>query len=138
MNVLRLRESIKQHEGRKLYPYRCPTGWYTIGYGRNLDINGISADEAELMLDNDLERAKLGAQQAVPGWFDLDDVRQEVLVEMAYQMGAGNLAKFRKMIASLYAQDWNAAADHALDSEWAQQTPTRAQTLAKRLRTGEY
>jgi GH24 family phage-related lysozyme (muramidase) len=53
------RSMIKQHEGLRLSPYRCTADKLTIGYGRNLESNGISAATANQMLDEDLERQKL-------------------------------------------------------------------------------
>ena len=41
-------------------------------------------------------------------------VRQEALIEMCFNMGSGNLDKFKMMIASLAQEDWEAAADESL------------------------
>jgi lysozyme len=46
---------IKTHEGLRLNVYQCTAGKNTIGYGRNLDDNGISKDEADFMLRNDVK-----------------------------------------------------------------------------------
>ncbi len=40
---------IKRHEGLSLKPYMDSRGFLTIGYGRNLDANGISKSEAEYL-----------------------------------------------------------------------------------------
>ena len=49
-------ESLKQHEGIALKPYKCTAGKITLGCGRNLDDNGISHEEAMFMLQNDIEK----------------------------------------------------------------------------------
>lgn len=53
-------------------------------------------------------------------------------------MGLGNLAKFKMMIASLAEEDWEAVADEALSSRWADQVGKRADRIAERIRSGEY
>ena len=47
MSLMITVEQIKKHEGYKQYPYYCTGGKLTIGYGRNLDENGINEEEAE-------------------------------------------------------------------------------------------
>ena len=67
-----------------------------------------------------------------------DDVRQDVIVQMAFQMGVSGVLAFRRAAAALQARDWEGAASAILDSAWARrQTPHRARRLAEQLRTGE-
>jgi lysozyme len=69
-------------------------------------------------------------------WPKLNDTRQRVLCEMAFQMGFGGLSLFRKMLAAIEAEDFSTAADEMLSSLWARQTPGRAEQLARMMRTG--
>tara|TARA_R110000764_G_scaffold133065_1_gene220988 strand:- start:66 stop:506 length:441 start_codon:yes stop_codon:yes gene_type:complete len=137
-------DSIKIGEGFSATAYRCPTGRLTIGYGRCVDPDepgtGITESEAEMLLANDLERFEVAAQRVVgeETWSLLDQVRREALIEMAFNMGAGNLAKFRRMLSSLSAEDYSAAADEALSSRWADQVGKRADRIADRIRSGVY
>ncbi len=55
--MTKLIEQLKRHEGVKLKPYFCTQGKCTIGVGRNLEDVGISEEEAEMLLINDIERA---------------------------------------------------------------------------------
>jgi Phage-related lysozyme (muraminidase) len=41
-------EMIRRHEGFSPLPYQCPSGAWTIGWGRNLTSIGLSAKEQEL------------------------------------------------------------------------------------------
>ena len=50
-----LKEMLIKNEGMELKVYRCTSGKLTCGVGRNLSDNGISLDEAELMLKNDMD-----------------------------------------------------------------------------------
>ena len=93
-----------------------------------------------MLLANDLERFEVAAQRVVGDdtWSLLNQVRRETLIEMAFNMGAGNLAKFRRMLAALRAEDYAGAADEALSSRWAEQVGQRAERIADRIRTGAY
>ena len=56
---------------------------------------------------------------------------------MGFQLGIGGLLGFRKMWAALERSDYAQAAEEALDSRWAEQTPNRAQEVAEWIRTAE-
>ena len=135
-------DSIKLGEGFSATAYRCPTGRLTIGFGRCVDPDelgtGITEAEAEMLLANDLERFEVAAQRVVgeATWSLLNQTRREALIEMAFNMGAGNLAKFRRMLAALGEEDYAGAADEALSSRWAEQVGQRAERIADRIRTG--
>lgn len=136
MDIERCSAMIERHEGRRLHPYLCPAGKMTIGVGRNLIDTGISHEEAEMLLRNDIRR--IYAEMLRQEWFcRLDDVRQEALVDMAFNLGIAGVFGFRRMIASLTAGDYAAAAGHALDSAWARQVGSRARELAEMIAKGE-
>lgn len=127
------RYMIKEHEGKRLMPYSCSEGKMTIGYGRNLTDVGISESEAETLFENDLDRAYGIASQYV--YFDeLDPARQAALMDMAFQLGVAGLAGFKKMHRALAEGNFELAAAEALDSLWANQTPSRAEKIAGILR----
>ena len=135
----RLRAQLIRHEGRKLKPYPDPLHpeLITIGVGRNLTANGISADECDLMLENDVA-ARYEALNAYPWFTALDEVRQAALVDMAF-MGVAKLLGFRRMIAALTLGNWEQAALEMHDSNWAKQVqPERVQHLQAQMRTGQW
>jgi len=132
-----LYEMIRRHEGLRLFPYQCTEGEWTIGYGRNLEDKGISRDEANLLLENDISECELDLNRM----FAFNEVvrlssRRNALIDMRFQLGAGGFRAFTKMIEAIRQRDWDTAADEALNSLWAQQTPERAQEIAKMLREG--
>ena len=136
-------DSIKRHEGYSGTAYRCPTGRLTIGWGRCVDADvagtGITEDEAEMLLENDLKRFSAVAR-AVAGkeiWALLNQTRREALIEMAYNIGP-SLSRFRMMLAALGREDYEEAASEALSSRWAEQVGQRADRIAERIRTGVY
>lgn len=98
MNYELLEKSIKKSENISLKPYLCPKGHLTIGWGRNIQLNGISKSEADLLLRNDILNIKLELEDKLPIFKKLDDIRQNVLIEMAYNMGVPKLLGFKNTI----------------------------------------
>lgn len=127
---------IKEHEGLRLNPYECTAGKLSIGYGRNLDDNGISEVEANALLDNDLDSVCLRLESQ-DFWSSLCCARQAVLMDMCFNLGWPRLSGFRKMLAALRVADFEAASREMLSSKWARQVGKRAEKLAKIMRTGE-
>jgi lysozyme len=131
-----LQHSVMQHEGLRLKPYTDTTGHLTIGYGRNLDGVGISKSEAASMLATDLMRAEDDCRKAFPWFSALDGLRQAVLVEMSFNLGITKLTAFHNTLRAIQEGRYQSASDHMLKSRWAQQVGQRAETLARRMRTG--
>ena len=108
-----------------------------MGYGRNIDEAGgigISEDEADYLLRNDIDRTITECQQWA--WFDdLDPARQSIMVQLCFQLGRPRLSQFKRMLAALSQQppDLIAAANELLDSRFAQQVPARAARLAEKM-----
>jgi lysozyme len=139
------RESIRTHEGFRGLAYddatglaiNAPQGHLTIGWGRNLQSRGISEDEAEFMLDNDIEIAERDAIDLIgPQWESLSINRQAVVIEMSFQLGRKRLGGFQKMLHAMRQGETEAAVREMLDSQWHKQVPNRARTLAERYRNG--
>lgn len=121
---------LRRDEGLRLKPYRCTAGKLTIGYGRNLDDIGITRDEAEQLLRDDVWRVLVELDRDMPWWRDLSTDRQRALANMALNLGLPRLKEFRKMLAALQRGDWEEAARQALDSRWANQVGQRARRIA--------
>ena len=125
-------QMISRHEGLRLDLYKCPADKWTIGYGRNLEDNGIREDEALLMLNNDIDQVLHECQRAFD-WFDrLDNPRQDVVLDMVFNLGLTRFRGFKKMIRALSDGDYITAAEEMMDSRWAKQVKTRAITLSIR------
>jgi len=134
----RLRRMLIVHEGLRLKPYRCPAGYLTIGVGRNLEARGISREEAMVLLENDIAEAEAAARGFFPAFDRLEEPRQAVLVDMAFNLGAVRLGGFRRFRAALERGDFEQAAREMLDSKWAEQVGPRARRLAEMMRRGTW
>lgn len=128
---------LRLHEGERLKPYRCPAGKLTIGVGRNLDDRGITAEESAFLLASDIAREERELIRALPWVAGLDEVRQRVLLDMAFNLGLSGLLKFKQTLATIQAGDYQRGATMMLDSKWAQQVGTRAERLARMMVTGK-
>ena len=134
VNRATLKLLLVKHEGLSLKPYRCPAGKLTIGVGRNLDDRGISEDEAAMLLDNDIRFVSKELSRVLPGFTSLDETRQNVLMDMCFNLGTAGLLKFKAMLAAVGARDFDRAAAEMLNSAWARQVGERARTLAVMLK----
>ena len=132
---------IKEHEGLCLYAYNDSLGYITVGYGRCLDRRkgkGITQAEAQFLLENDINECRGHLAHFI--WFtDLDTIRQDVLVELCFNIGLTGVLEFKNMLSLLAQHNYKGAAADLLDSLWCKQVgPTRSQDMAHRLATGSY
>lgn len=126
---------LKEHEGFRSKPYKDSTGHLTIGYGRNLEDVGISEEEAEYLLHNDIEKA----EESLNYIFDtskLSENRYMAFLDMMFNLGSRKFLTFRKMIAAVRRGDFIKASEEMLDSKWAKQVGKRATELSEMVRRG--
>ena len=133
MNLLK---RLKIDEGERLKPYMDSVGKMSIGVGRNLTDRGIRRDEMELMFANDVKEAKAELLKSYYWAGFLDEPRQEVLINMSFNMGLPTLSKFTRTLQAIKNGRYSDAADEMLDSKWARQVGKRAERLSKQMRTG--
>ena len=138
---MNLKEQLLREEGSESCAYQDTLGFWTIGVGRLIDPKkggGLSQDEIEYLLDNDIKAKTREVLTALPWASRLSEPRQAVLIGMAFQMGLRGLLQFKRTLGSIEDGHYSEAAAGMLDSTWAKQTPARAQRLAKQMETGEW
>ena len=67
---------------------------------------------------------------------ELDEARQMVCINMAFNLGMPRLNRFKKMWAAIHKGDYGTAALEMLDSKWADQVKGRALRLSNIMKTG--
>ena len=135
MDKQRLFTQLRVHEGVEHKPYKCTAGYLTIGVGRNIEERGLSDDEINLLLDNDIAIAEREVKKAFP-WFDgLSEIRQRVVIDMIFNLGMPRFKQFQNTIAAIEAGNWDEAASQMLDSKWARQVGARATRLSQMMAT---
>ena len=148
-----LLNQIKRHEGYKQHSYRCTAGHLTIGYGYNLDANplklssldiayalknGMPEHEADRLLTLMVGRCIDQLDTALPWIANIGGARQDVLINMAYNMGIAGLLKFKKTLELVQSGVYAQAAVEMLKSKWAEQVGHRAVELSEQMRSGTY
>lgn len=161
MNLQRLYKTLAKHEGAEKKPYKCTSGYWTVGIGRNLSAVRLSTQELvtlfdthdiedaffKLLLKNDVKKAIVGAISIFGRDFNhYSDRRQEAIINLVFNMGVNTLKGFRRMIHNIKVGEWEAAAEELLytdpraeqkvPSAYARQVGKRANAVAAMLRKG--
>lgn len=131
-----LAAQLRVDEGVEATPYVDTVGKITIGVGRNLTDRGLSGDEIDYLLHNDIDLVLEEMARAFPWALRLDMVRQQVLANMLFNLGVTRLRGFRHTLTCMQLGDYEAAAKGMLASLWAEQVGGRAVRLASEMRTG--
>jgi lysozyme len=162
---------LKRHEGFRAKPYRDTVGKLTIGYGRNVDDvplsaqelnllaaqsqaqvlqNGISEAQATCLLILEVQRLHQELGRRLPWFALLDEVRQAVLINMAFNLGVPGLLKFKNTLAliqqGLSTGDFRPGARAMMTGNaWHLQVGDgiggrfdRAEELAQQMETGQW
>ena len=138
MNMDRLLASVKKHEGYRNKVYLDTLGKRTVGVG-HLCVEEFWEDDKEYeekflmdILEADLQNAIKGAKDLMSenGCMDMDEVAEEIIIEMIFQLGKTGVSKFKNMWKALSSLEYSTAASEMLDSRWAKQTPNRAQSMS--------
>ena len=125
----KLKQMLVDDEGYRQFPYKDTVGKLTIGVGRNLEDRGISQDEAMYMLNEDIKYFEKFLKENLAFYNKLTENRQNVLVNMCFNLGTQGFMKFKKMLQHLNYGRYEQAADEMLDSKWVMQVPNRAKRL---------
>ena len=146
MNLARLEIDVMTDEGFRSTPYQDHLGFWTIGYGtrhildREVDerTGEIASTVARQILRSDLYKSILDATELFPRIREMNHFRQEVLANMAYNLGFRGLAGFRRMRAAGDLLSYDRMADEMVDSRWHSQVASRAIRLEMIMRSGQY
>lgn len=134
-------QRLIEHEGCIYHAYPDSLGYLTIGYGHCVDERkgcGISDKVARILLDDDIAKWTAYARGAFE-WFDaLDEVRQDVIVMLCFNMG-NNVKTFKLMLDAIKWKNWDEAAFQLANSDWGRQVGiTRKRELCNALKTGRW
>ena len=152
-SIARLLNELKKDEGWSPVPYTDSLGYGTVGYGTllpltedeiqqlvSLRVNGspeslfpLHPVEGEFLLVNRLDENVSDLLRAKPEIQNYPKEVQEVLYNMAYNLGAPKLLQFRKMFAALDRGDYQAAAKEMQNSRWYRQVGNRARRLVNKM-----
>ena len=134
-----MKAELRRDEGFVGHAYEDTEGFLTIGIGRLIDKRrggGITEDEALYLLDRDIERFEQELDAKLSWWRTLDDVRQRVILNMAFNLGVEGLLKFKNTLAAVKEGRWDDAARGMENSRWHNQVGQRAFRLERMMRYG--
>jgi lysozyme len=152
MNLNRLEQHIIANEGIVVnpnglhVPYLDSLDVPTIGHGCTrifdekvtMQTEPITDEQAKILLRVEVYTALKDASVFIEDFFKIGGVRQEALVEMAYQLGGPKQRGFERAQAAGNSRQWSIMADEMVDSKWFRQTPRRCQILADMVRTNKH
>ena len=144
MNMEKLREELEADEGVKYEIYNDHLGYATFGIGHLiLDSDpeqgssvGTPVSESRVAeaFESDIVQVLSDCETLYPDFESLPEDAQRIIANMMFNMGRPRLSKFKGMKRGVDAQDWNAAADEMVDSNWYKQVTNRADRLVNRMR----
>lgn len=139
---------LERHEGLRLEAYICPAGKLTVGFGHNCESwpvagvekvgDAISRTRADQLLVEDVAFLAEELDDKLPWWRKMDEPRQGVLLNMAFNMGVPKLMGFKRALSAMKIGDYNRAGSEMLDSQWARQVRGRAAELARQMVLGDW
>ena len=117
-----VKERIKEHEGFRDTVYLDSLGKRTVGYGHLCvedhweDGKKYDKEYLDEIFDKDFQNAADQCEDLCNDYeLELPETITDVLIEMIFQLGIGNVMKFKKMIAALQEQDFETASLEMLD-----------------------
>lgn len=128
-NLPPITKFIADGEGFEPKPYKCPAGYLTIAYGRNLETvglrqndlihfqkkyglqdedavwaflnSGIDEEDADVLLANDIGQTKVDIKKVIPYFSQLPSFIQYVLIDLVFNVGISGMKKFKKMLSAI-------------------------------------
>jgi lysozyme len=123
-------------DGKPITKGSVVKGYPTIGYGWNVASDPISETDAADRLKRRAIRAQQDACALIPNWLLLNDVRQNVVSNMAYNLGKARISSFKKFLAAVNEGRYDDATAEMVNSKWYGQVGARAVRLSHEMLTG--
>ena len=133
---MRIEELLIKHEEKRHKPYddatgkECKTGdiiegKITIGIGRNIQEVGLSDDEIEYLLQNDIKRVEQELKDIFPDFDEFPENVKIVLIDMDFNLGKSRFLTFKKMIQAVKERNWEKMVEEMKNSKWCKQVKSR-------------
>jgi len=137
LNYLSLKLRIKNNEGFSKLPYKDQLGNYTIGYGHMIKKNEIFFFKKKFkksffknLYEKDFNKALKNYKTHFKK-FSFSKRKQELIIEMIFQMGVKKVLGFKKTLKYIKSNNQFIAALEMMNSLWYKQTPHRVDNLIK-------
>ena len=115
--------------GESIKPGTTVEGNITIAIGRDIQNFGLSEDEIQVLLKNDIKRVIEEASN-FPFYENLNMVRKIVILSMLFNLGLTRFNKFVKFKRAVHAGSFSEASHEMRDSLYYRQLSHRVEKLA--------
>lgn len=146
-----LRAMLIRHEGYRKTPYRCPSGYRTIGIGHNYDANPLPDDMqkhlnlygfiTERMIERlyqaDVEIAGEACRELYPDFYAFTEDRRQALIDFVFNVGEFKAKTFVSTNRAINEQRWQDAANGLRKSLYYRQVGKRGEEIARMLEGDE-
>ena len=135
---MKIEELLIKHEEKRYKPYDDATGKevksgdtikgkITIGIGRNIQEVGLSDDEIEYLLQNDIKRVEQELKDIFPDFDELPENVRLVLIDMDFNLGKTRFLTFKNMIQAVKERNWETMIKEMKNSRWCEQVKSRCE-----------
>lgn len=116
----------------------------TTGVGHNLTVSPLPTgwtyplndSQVNQLLAHDLAVTFAALDLHLAWWRNLDDVRQRVMANMAFNMGVAKLMNFQRALSAMQSGDYASASAQMEASAWFKEVGARAVRLCQAMKTG--
>lgn len=147
VDIGKVKRDLKRHESYETEVYPDPLHGASVptgGVGHVLLPNErsefsigdtVSHERIEQWLDDDVGKAINGCKKIYgSSWDGLSTNRKNILTNMCFNLGQGNLTGFKRMNAAVKRGDFDTASHEMRDSDWYHQVGGRAEEMAVRMK----
>lgn len=143
MTLDELKAEIRKEEGYVPTVYKDSLGKRTCGYG-HLCVEDFWEDGKEYdkkfleeIFDKDFDEAYKNGHILIEDnqVTNIEEQAKHIIIHMVYQLGIGNVGKFKKMFAALRDKNYYEAAEQMINSRWHSQTKSRCERLSKEMQS---
>jgi lysozyme len=144
MNLALLEAELRRDEGVRHSIYIDPVGVPTVGVGHNCKVSPLPSGwacpltdgQVDQLLERDITSTLAKLDRSLPWWRQMDEVRQRVVANLAFNMGIGGLLTFKNTLGAMQRASYAIAAAGMKASKWYIQTGDRAKRLCQAMETG--
>ncbi len=151
MTTQYLFDDLTEDEGLRYKAYKDTKGFWTIGIGHNIDADpklkpmlaklktvGLTDIEVHGLFNQDVTRFRADLDRLIPWWNTMDDVRQDALLNMCFNMGCNKVVhEWPNFIADLKSGLYARAARRLKGTPYHKQVGNRAMRVAWQIKFGK-